>query len=182
MTRLRERSVLDHGLTRPQSLVWQHDGFALADGYDDTTRRYRGLVLPSDNQTITITNDTLIVKPDVAQEQREREETEAGERAEFPEGGSEEEGKENRVKRVDTPQATAKTRFFGSKTLNPDRYGLDFKRLADEVLAHLATTPGIQLEIRVEIEALAPDGFDDTKLRTINENAHTLKFDSTEFE
>jgi len=38
------------------------------------------------------------------------------------------------------------------------------------------------LEIRVEIEALAPDGFKDTKLRTINENANTLKFDSTEFE
>jgi hypothetical protein len=29
---------------------------------------------------------------------------------------------------------------------------------------------------------LAPDGFEDTKLRTTNGNANTLKFDSTEFE
>lgn len=50
MTRLRDRCVLDHGLTQPQSLVWQHDGFALADGYDDTTSRYRGLVLPTDTR------------------------------------------------------------------------------------------------------------------------------------
>jgi hypothetical protein len=180
MTRLRDRTVLDNGLTQQQSFTWQHDGFALADVYDETTSRYRGLVLPFDNQNIAVTNNTLIVKPQVAQEQREREEAEAGEKV--TEGGPEEEGKENGVKRVDTPPATAKTRFFGSKTLNPDRYGLDFKRLADEVLAHLATTPGIQLEIRVEIEALAPDGFEDTKLRTINENANTMKFDSTEFE
>jgi hypothetical protein len=182
MTRLRERPVLDHGLIQPQSLVWQHDGFALADGYDDTTSRYRGLVLPTDNQNITVTNETLVVKPAVAQEQREREEADAGEREKEREGRDDEGQKEDGERIPIPPAPPAKTRFFGSKTLNSDRYGLDFKRLADEVLAHLATTPGIQLEIRVEIEALAPDGFDDTKLRTINENANTLKFDSTEFE
>jgi len=31
----------------------------------------------------------------------------------------------------------AKSRFFGVKTLNSNKIALDFKNLADEVLAHL---------------------------------------------
>jgi hypothetical protein len=47
---------------------------------------------------------------------------------------------------------------------------------------HLSGTPGIRLEIRVELEAVAPGGFDVAKIRTVSENAATLKFDSAEFE
>ena len=46
MIRLRNRSVLDDGLIQQQSTAWQYDGFALADGYDETSGRYRGLILP----------------------------------------------------------------------------------------------------------------------------------------
>ncbi len=183
MTRLRDRAVLDHGLTQQQSFAWQHDGFALADGYDDATSRFRGLILPTDNRKVAVTDDTLIVKPTVAQEQREREEAETQDQREDKDqrDRGEEEEKEPDDKHVQPPPP-AKTRFFGSKVLSPDRYGLDFKKLADEVLAHLASAPGVKLEIRVEIEASAPDGFDDAKLRTISENADTLKFDAAEFE
>lgn len=34
----------------------------------------------------------------------------------------------------------------------------------------------------VEIEAIAPDGFDDAKARTVSENAATLKFEQSGFE
>ena len=47
MPRLRDRAVLDAGLTGPQ-LLWEQEGFALADGYDEATAKYRGLVLPTD--------------------------------------------------------------------------------------------------------------------------------------
>ena len=36
MPRLRDRAVLDAGLTGPQ-LLWEQEGFALADGYDEAT-------------------------------------------------------------------------------------------------------------------------------------------------
>ncbi len=75
-----------------------------------------------------------------------------------------------------------KIRYFGSKELNPDRYGTDFKKIADEVLAHLAATPGARLKVRVDIEAPTPSGFDASKVRTILENANALKFEQSEFE
>ncbi|WP_158249093.1 hypothetical protein, partial [Mycobacterium sp. ENV421] len=68
------------------------------------------------------------------------------------------------------------------KSLNAERYGLEFKKVADEVIAHLASLPGVQLEIRVEIDAHVPGGLDESKIRTIRENAVTLKFQTTEFE
>lgn len=180
MTRLRDRSVLDYGLTQQQSTAWQYDGFALADGYDETAGRYRGLVLPTDTVTITVTNDTLIVKPALAQEQRDTEEPAPPKKPE-DETEESEKGDGKGVKRPEPP-SPLKTRFFGSKALSADRYGLDFKKVAEEVLAHLAATPGVQLEIRVEIEAFAPNGFDENKFRTISENAAALKFEPAEFE
>jgi hypothetical protein len=63
---------------------------------------------------------------------------------------------------------SGKTRFFGSKRLQADRYASDFKKLADEVLGPLGAT--------------VPDGFDDAKVRTIFENAATLKFEQSGFE
>jgi hypothetical protein len=40
MPRPRDRAVLDAGLTGPQ-LLWEQEGFALADGYDEASEKYR---------------------------------------------------------------------------------------------------------------------------------------------
>ena len=59
---------------------------------------------------------------------------------------------------------------------------MDFKPISDEVLAHLASNPGVEINLTVEIEAIASDGFEDGQVRTISENAGTLKFDQSGFE
>ncbi len=74
------------------------------------------------------------------------------------------------------------TRYFASKRLQPDRYASDFKKLADEVLGPLGATPGVTLNVTIEIEATVPSGFDDAKVRTVSENAATLKFEQSGFE
>ena len=76
----------------------------------------------------------------------------------------------------------AKTRFYGVKTLNPDKIALDFKNIADEVIAHLRADDGTELVVRIEIEATDTNGFDESKVRTVSENARTLKFDQSGFE
>ncbi len=63
-----------------------------------------------------------------------------------------------------------------------ERYAMDFKHAADEVLAHLVATPGAAVHIRLEIEAVSPDGFDESRVRTVSENAATLKFEQSGFE
>src|SRR5215218_423343 len=69
MPRLRDRAVLNAGLTGPQ-LLWEQEGFALADGYDDGTGKYRALVVPTDGVTVAVSDATLIVRPERAMAQR----------------------------------------------------------------------------------------------------------------
>jgi hypothetical protein len=183
MPRLRDRDVLNAGLTAPV-LVWDTDGFALAEGYDETTERYYGLVIPNDHTTLAVSDATLIVKPADARAQRERElserrATDSGEArgptiATAPPSGN--------PAATDLQTAPSKTRYFASKKLSPDRYGTDFKKIVDEVLAHLAATDGVALTVRVEVHAEAACGFDSSKIRTVSENARTLKFEESEFE
>ena len=80
------------------------------------------------------------------------------------------------------PAAPRLTRFYGAKKLNPERYAGDFAKLAQEIVAHLAAVEGVELEVRVEITARTPDGFDEAKIRTVKENATVLRFDDAGFE
>jgi hypothetical protein len=73
-------------------------------------------------------------------------------------------------------------RFFGAMQLNPERYGRDLTRVAQEVLQHLAAVNGAQLEVRVEISAVKADGFPPDTVRIVTENARTLKFEPFGFE
>jgi uncharacterized tellurite resistance protein B-like protein len=75
-----------------------------------------------------------------------------------------------------------KTRFFGTVRLNPDFYARDFGRITSEVIQHLAAVEGVELEVRLEHIAVADNGFDESKVRTVSENAHTLRFEQSGFE
>jgi len=58
---------------------------------------------------------------------------------------------------------------------------LDFKNVAEEILTHLRDS-GATLVVKVEIEAIDAGGFEENKIRTVSENAQTLKFDQSGFE
>jgi hypothetical protein len=187
MPRLRDRSVLNEGL-RFQPIDWQQEGFALAEGYEAEAKRYRGLLLPGDEGNIQITDRTLLVRPEVALAQREGEVGVSPEGSEMA-GAAPEEIPVAGTGPASTGDATAppagpppKKRFFGVKRLSTDRYAIDFKNAAEEVIAHLLAVPGADVVIRLEVEAAAADGFDDSTIRTVCENADTLKFDEGGFE
>lgn len=74
------------------------------------------------------------------------------------------------------------TRFYGVKTLNSDKIALEFKNLADEVLAHLRSGENTSVTVRIEIEATDSEGFNESRVRTVSENARPLKFDQSGFE
>ncbi len=59
---------------------------------------------------------------------------------------------------------------------------MDFRNVAEEVIAHLRNDPGARLVVRLEIEAVDETGFDEQQIRTVSENARTLKFDQSGFE
>ena len=181
MPRLRDRSVLSTGVL-DLPLIWQTDAFALAVGYDESSGRYIGLWTPDDKESAPSPTDALlIVRPDVALRQRLEEpaprppdDPQPGPGpSPHPEPGPHPEPK---------PDLQWPTRFFGVKTLHPDKVALDFKNVADEVLAYLRSGEHTNVTVRIEIEATDSEGFNESRVRTVSENARTLKFDQSGFE
>ncbi len=200
LSRLRDQQVLAQGVT-DHLVTWDRDGFALAEAWDSATERYVGLWLPDDAASApVVTSSTLVVQPDRARAQREAERAAEEERRARdeqgdlrpepsgkggPDGGTDgtpsERGTASAGGTVTPPAEHPKTRFFGSRELRPDALGLDFKKVHEEVLAHLAQ-PGVELTVRIDVEATKNDGFDAGQVRTVSENARTLKFEQAGFE
>ncbi len=51
--------------------------------------------------------------------------------------------------------------------------------IAAEVLQHLISKLGAEVEVVIDIQAHLPDGADDQTLRVVTENCRTLRFDPT---
>lgn len=182
MPRVRDRRVLDEGVI-DMPMIWQTDAFALATGYDETANRYIGLWTPEDKQPPPATTDSLLlVRPDIAATQRDAEDTPT---PGTPAGPTTEDAKKNFEPDPEHPgvyNRKFKTRFYGVKTLNTDKIAMDFKNIAEEVITHLRADTSTNLTVRIEIEATDATGFDENKMRTVSENARTLKFDQSGFE
>ena len=201
LDRLRDRRVLETGLLSAlSSLVWEAEGFALATEWDQGSDRYTGLVLPGDpGEPMALQDSWLVVRPDraVAQRaveiaERERSRTDktpadgggSGEgtpgTGEVPDGGEVTKGSDNTP--VTKPGPQKPVRFFGSTAVDPQRYNRDFAKVGQEILQHLAATVGTELEVTIEIHAKNLAGFSPDTVRTVSENAATLKFSLFGFE
>jgi putative DNA methylase len=67
-----------------------------------------------------------------------------------------------------------------SKTLDNLKAQSDFATLMEEVVLHF-TAKGHDVVMKVDIEARASKGFEETTVRTVKTNGDALKFDSNEF-
>ncbi|HJL32500.1 MAG TPA: hypothetical protein RMI62_25660, partial [Polyangiaceae bacterium LLY-WYZ-15_(1-7)] len=72
--------------------------------------------------------------------------------------------------------------FVASVSLDASRLGRDAGRIAEEVLQHLSTLPGADVEVTLEMQVRVRDGVEDDVVRTVTENCNTLKFKSHGFE
>ncbi|WP_283137535.1 DUF499 domain-containing protein [Rhizohabitans arisaemae] len=202
LDRLRDRSVLEAAVqSAMDQVLWETQGFALAEGYDQEAGVYIGLAIPPHDRFSLPTDGTLLVRPDVAEEQRRREkeiverEREKDQKGPdpkevVPDGSSDESatgretGREGGTPPLPEPEprVVPNARFFGTFPVDPARASRDFGRVAQEVLQHLQSHAGATLTIKVEIEAAHPEGYPEDKARTVTENARTLKFENYGFE
>ena len=125
--------------------------------------------------------DGLVVRPELASNQMERDRAEA-----TPPGGGEGTGGGTVIPPgggEPPPRTPVIRRFHGSKRLDPTRLGRDASDVAETVVQHLGLVPGasvrVTLEIEVDFENEAPS---DAVLRTVSENCNTLKFQDAGFE
>jgi len=179
LTRMKNRKVLADAIAESLSgMMFEQEGFALSEGFDGASGIYAGLVLPGGRSTFgAITDQTLIVKPEVA-------------KAQLPEvvpppvdvsvGTT-----PAPTSVITTPgvlEPKASTRFFGVYEVDPERYSRDLNRLSQEILQHLSSIDGVDLVITIEIHAAVKEGFAADKIRVILENARSLKFKNSSFE
>ena len=74
LPRLADRPVLENGILAVfNQAIWDQDGFAVASGYDEPSGQYLGLRIPDEDLPPQISDTTLLVRPDRAIAQRERE-------------------------------------------------------------------------------------------------------------
>jgi hypothetical protein len=79
------------------------------------------------------------------------------------------------------PQAVFR-RFHGTISIDvPDPIG-HFAQIVQNVVEHFSAQYGTEVAISVDVEARRSDGFDPKTVRTVRENAATMKFGTAEFE
>lgn len=178
--------AIQQGVT---ALLWS-ENFAYATGWDEAKGRYLGLKAgPNEAFTATLSNQNLVIKPEVAQRQIDADESAQTENRKptVPGGDSGGDGTRDRPASTDkgTPAALSPTRqvtrFYGAVKVNPTRLIKEAGQIADEVLQHLNSL-NAEIEVTVEIQIKTPDGVPDAVVRTVTENCRTLKFTSYEFE
>lgn len=80
------------------------------------------------------------------------------------------------------PEAPKNTHFFMSAQLDTTRIGRDVQRLVEEVISHLTSVDGAQVEVSLELNVKSPDGLSQHVVRTVSENCRTLKVQSFGFD
>ena len=202
LPRLVRREVLDDAIQKAVTTVLvRGECFGIATSKDTESGRYRGLMVPPmDSASIQVTDSTLLIDVEKANEQidadneaareaaaRQTQETQestetAGSmdfaRTETPKSETDD---SEMLSSVESEIEAALARFFGSVKIDPDRYSRDIGNVTREVIDRLSGA-GAHLEITIDIQATKPGGFDEAEIRTIRENTRVLKFDSSGFE
>lgn len=178
--RLRDKSVLVRALE--ESLLdaaFVETGFALATGFDSTTGDFVGLAVPlEDTEFGPFGEKTLVVRPDLAVEQRKREqerESESGpDQSPTPLPGA-------RVTPGRSPSPTPASRTVANATFSL-RHVIDptadmpgeLQTIAQEILELLRNAGPDVLDITLIVDAQKADGFDANTVRAVIQNAGDL--------
>jgi predicted AAA+ superfamily ATPase len=80
------------------------------------------------------------------------------------------------------PPKKVLSRYYGRVGLDARRVNKDVGLIVEEIIERLTSQIGCEVEITVEINARRSEGFDESTVRTINENSRTLKFEHYGFE
>jgi hypothetical protein len=162
LPRLRDVSVLEGAVEDGAgNLLWRSETFAYAAARE-SAGDYLGLVAGRRAPT-PITSTSLIVDGSVLPDPLPG--VEAPKAPVPPEPGP--------------PEATSVRRFHGEASLSDPRTPIpELQKIVAEIIGPLAAQTDVSLRVRIDIEAehRAADGFSDQTVRTVSENAKTLRF------
>jgi hypothetical protein len=159
-------------------LTWRQDAFAYADGVEESSGRFVGL---RTGPGIVLSDPVgLLVRPDTAEAQFDSEQPERPSPDAPPPDGEAGSG-DGAGSPGGTTGSTGEQvlrRFFGAVALDPTRLSRDASEIGEAVVAHLNGLVGAEVQVSLEIHAAIPGGVPEDVVRTVTENAMTLRFDS----
>jgi hypothetical protein len=178
LPKLRDRLVLENAI---REAVGKLDpAFGYADRYDEANDAYPGLMWakpPADMMPAS----AVIVRKEVVSERLRRQEPVAG----SPEPGQPSGGPTGGGISEPKPGAPSQPkRFFGSVEIDMVRPVKSFDAILNAVVMELQRAKGAKVKLTLEVEAETPDGFSDSDVGVVRDNAKQLKFKpgSTGFE
>lgn len=192
LPRLRNTGVLIEAIRDGlASTTWEKETFAYAESYDENAKRFAGL---KGGQQVNVSEDGLLgllVKPDVAVAQIAAETKPStspsptaqlgGAAPALPKGASGTDAAKTGEGSGAPPKPAAPTHFYGTVKIDAARMNRDAGQISQEVVQHLVAILMANVDVTLEIQATAPDGFPPNVIRTVSENCKTLKFTQQEF-
>jgi predicted AAA+ superfamily ATPase len=185
LPRLRDRVVLEN--TIRDSVAKLDPEFGYADGYDEATGRYRNLVWAKSLTELPSANAILVraaeARAQLAAAPARPDGVPAGaDPRPDPGSGNANGGREPTSSTTAAPQKPR--RFYGSVEIDMVRPMKSFDAIFNAVVMELQRTKGAKVKLILEIEGEAPEGFDESEVSVVRDNAKQLKFrpESTGFE
>lgn len=179
LPRLKDRSVLAKAVQSAIGGVIPGP-FAYAERWDDASDSYVGLAISSaGNVPVVIDNESVIIKPDVAEAHRTKTSGQPDDDGRAQPGPSDTPPKEDDgggAEGKSRPEGALPTRFVGTVMISADRPAHEIRQVVEAIIEQLTTLPGSEVSIKLEIDAEVPSGLDRAKVRTLMENAATLGF------
>jgi predicted AAA+ superfamily ATPase len=180
LPRLVNAGVLESAVRDGASVLNADDTFAVAALHDEPKQRYSGLKI-GEGQPGVIDRSTLLVKTSVARAQRERERSQSPGRRDSSQIAKVT-GKGDELPPQPVPPKLPPNLYVGSVKLDGMRVVKDAGRVMMEVVEHLSTLPGAELDVTLEVRVKVPESVPEDIVRTVSENAKTLKFGTSSFE
>ena len=185
MPKLRDKVVMEAALRDAAGKLDPQFGYA--DGFDESTGDYRGLIWGKNPPEFTPPG-AVIVRADVVRDILARVQAQAT--ASQPQAGATAPTGNGPMPHTTgstrpAPVAPGKPRrFYGSVEIDLLRPIKAFETIFNSVVEELRRTPGAKVKITLEIEGEAPNGFDDADVSVVRDNAKQLKFkpEATGFE
>lgn len=176
LPRLKDSSVLVSAIQDGvASTSWNPETFAYAEGTDEEGK-YLGLKA-GEHPSVMLDGHSLLVKPEIAAPL-------IGPAEPVGEGPGHPGTSDTGVVPGSTEVLPAEVvrRFHGVVDLDPMRINKDVAEIVQHVVEHLTGLAGAKVEVSLEIQADVEDGVPEEKVRTVTENARTLKFRDHGFE
>lgn len=186
LPRLRDRVVLEN--TIRDAVAKLDPEFGYADGYDEATGRYRNLVWAKNLTELPSASAILVraaeARAQLAEAPAKPDGTAGGANPRPHPGSGNANGGREPTASPPTSAPQKPRRFYGSVEIDMVRPMKSFDAIFTAVVMELQRTNGAKVKLTLEIEGEAPEGFDDSEVSVVRDNAKQLKFrpESTGFE